>query len=174
MGRGYKGSVTVQIRSEEYDDTGAGVGGEPKRLKHDVDYTWNWTSGTTDGTMMDRVYSAAPSLTTTPTDIDLISASSLASAMDGSLNVAITDLCMVCVLNTAANGSGDADIGAGSAPYDGMWLAAGDGASVKPQGILLWIAPYGAVATATTADILRAVASAGTVPVKVLLAGRST
>ncbi len=174
MARGVKGKITVVVDLEEYDDGGAGAGSATKRLPHWVEYTWEVTGGTTDGTMLDRIYSSAPSLTTTPTDLDLVSASSLASAMDSGLNVGMSDLAVICVLNTAAAGSGDVDVGASSAPVTGWTLANGDGVSVGPQGILLWVAPYGVATTATTADLLRVVASTGTVTSKVLVAGRST
>lgn len=170
MARGTKGKIKVVIEVEEFDDGGAGAGAETKRLRHPINYEWEWTSGNTDGTQMNQVFSNLISLTTTPVDTDLVSASSLASQMDGQ-PVAMVDPCVVCVINNAASGSGDVQIGAGSNPWTGM-LAAGDVANVKPQGILLWVAPYGAPATAGTADILRVVASTGTVDTKVLVAGR--
>lgn len=174
MARGVKGRITVVVDLEEYDDGGSGAAAALKRLPHRVEYTWEVTGGTTDGTQLDRIYSSAPSLTTTPTDLDLVSAASLPSAMDGSLNVGMSDLAVICVVNGAAAGSGDADVGGSSAPVTGWTLASGDGVSVRPQGILLWVAPYGVATAATTADLLRVVASTGTVAAKVLLAGRST
>lgn len=173
MARGLKGRIRVIIEMDEYE-SGEGAGAAVKRLPHGFEWEWEFTSGTTDGTQMDRAWSSKPALTTTPVDTDIVGTSNLADVLDGSNNVNLTDLCVMAAVNLEGSGGGDIDIGGGSAPVDLWTLAAGDGVAVKPAGIFLWVAPYGIQPTATTADILRAVASAGTVNGRILIAGRST
>jgi hypothetical protein len=127
-----------------------------------------FTSGTTDGTTIDRCWSSSTAVTTTPTDHDLIGG--LTSNLNGQATSFVDLVGIICVNDGT---SGDIQIGAGSNPVTGWVLAAGDGVTVKPGGIFLWLAPNGVAPSAGTADILREVASAGSISQKFVLLGRS-
>ncbi len=163
-------TVSLVIESFEVDDD-AGAASAPKTLKHRWAYEKSFESGTTNGTQLDRVWSTDADNTTTPQDADLHGG--LNSVLDSGLAVAFPDLCVVAIANDEASGGDDINVGAGTNPVDTMWLAAGDGTRIKPQGCFVWIAPDGITITAATNDILRLVASAGTVPKRALIAGRS-
>ena len=74
---------------------------------------------------------------------------------------------------TPMDGGDDVEIGGGANPVTAFHAAA-DVESVKPGGILVWIAPDGAAVAAGASDILRMVASAGTVPRRAIVFGRSS
>ena len=169
MARKLVTTVTVLIEAVEIDDD-AGAGSQQKVLKHRLAYEKTFESGTTDGTHMDRVWSSDADATTTPQDADLIGG--LTSVLDSGNAASFADLCVVALCNDESSGGDDLVMGAGSNPLVGIG-ATGDIANVKPQGLLLWVAPYGVAPVAGTGDILRLVASAGTVPKRVLFAGRS-
>lgn len=171
MARGAKGRIYVLVEFDE-TETDEGAGAATKRLPHRIEYKREFSSGTTNGTQMDRVWSTDVDLTTTPVDVDVVGTANLPSVLDAGNNVNLTDVCVLCVVNDDPAGGDNAVLGASSAPFTGM-LPAGDVANVLPEGILLWVAPHGAGPTATTADLIRLVANANTAAIRALIAGRS-
>ncbi|MEQ1565382.1 MAG: hypothetical protein ABMA64_07070 [Myxococcota bacterium] len=169
MARQVKGKVTVIVDIDEME-TGVGANGDTTDCQHRIEYNWTFDSGTTDGTQIDRVWSTAAALSTTPEDTDL--SGTLPSVLNGSNTVVLADLVGIVVANDTAAGGGDAQVGAGGSPVVGFH-ASGNVEAVKPQGLFLWIAPYGTAITAATADILRMVASAGSVARRAIVFGRS-
>ncbi len=167
--RGVVGRVYVLVEFEE-TKTEQGVSQAPKRVPHRIEYEKKFTSGTDDDEL-NRIWSTDTSQSTTETDVDV--QGSLAGVLDSGDTVALAEVCVICLVNDDAIGGDDALLGAGTNPFTGM-LASGDIASVKPQGILLWVAPAGVAAAAGVSDIIRIDASANTVDVRALLAGRST
>lgn len=171
MARQVLTEVHVLVQSWEVE-TLVGAGQQTKRLLHEVKKDYVFTSGTTDYTENDRVWSNQYSFTTTPDTIDI--SGTLLSKLDASNNNVFVDPTVFLFTNEESSGAGYVTVGAGSNPYAGCWAAAGDGAKVFPQGLLLMVAPGGFTApVAGTGDILTMAASAGTIAGKVLVAGRS-
>lgn len=169
MARQARAKIRIEVTVEEIE-TDAGVSSAPARLIHQVKYEKDFTSGTTNGTQIDRVWSTDADLTTTPEDTDL--QGSLASVLNGGNTVTIADLVGLVVVNDEASGGDDVQVGAGTNPVT-AFHASGDIEAVKPGGILVWIAPDGAAVAGGASDILRMVASAGTVPRRAIVFGRS-
>lgn len=169
MARQAKGKVRIVVEIEEIE-TDVGADSRTVTLPHRIEYNWEFLSGTTDGTQIDRVWSTDDALTTTPEDSDL--QGSLASKLNGSNTVTIADLVGIVATCDDAQGGDNVQIGAGTNPVTAM-LASGDVATVRPQGILVWIAPYGAAVGAAASDILRMVASANTALRRAIVFGRS-
>jgi hypothetical protein len=171
MARQLKTRVYAKVTCEEIE-TDLGGGSATSRLVHEIEYDKTFTTGTTDGSEMDRVYSTDTALTTSPTDIDL--SGSLASVLNGSNTVVMADLCLICSVNDQTS-SGDVRIGAAATnPLIGPFVTvATDSLAVKPTGLFLWCAPNGTAVTGGSADVIRAVASTGTVSHRTILAGRS-
>lgn len=169
MARQVVGKIRVLVEIQEIE-TDLGAASAPNVLPHRIEYNWDFTSGTTDGTEINRVWSTDTALTTSPEDGDL--QGSLASVQNGANTVVIADFVGLCVVNDAASGSGDVVVGAGTNPVTAFHAVA-DVESVKPQGIFLWVAPFGAAVGAAASDILRMVASTGTVARRAVLFGRS-
>lgn len=166
--RGVTGRVYVLVEFDELESD-EGVSAAPKRLQHRIEYTRTFTSGTTDGTQLDRIWSTSTAQTTTETDIDI--RGTLPGILDSGDTVVVADMSLICVVNNDPSGGDDLLLGAGTNPFTGM-LAAGDIASIKPGGILLWLAPDGVPAVAATSDVIR-LDSNGTATALALLAGRS-
>jgi len=172
MARRLKTKVRILIECVE-ESTDLGAGELPSRLVHRFEYNRDFASGTSNGTQLDRVYSDTANFTTTPLDVDIISASSLPSKLDGSANVSLVDLCIVAATNEGASGGGDIEVFGDGSGVVGVLKAANDIAVVKPQGCFVWIAPDGIAPVAGTGDIIQIAASTGTIEGKTLLAGRS-
>lgn len=124
-------------------------------------------NGTSDG-QIDRPYSEALSLTTTPTDFDV--AGSIASDI-GAGAVVMAEVVLLAIANTSE--SGDIVFG-GDTNFVTITGAAAHTLSIKPGGFMLLFAPKGYTVTAATGDILQLAASAGTVTGQMLILGRST
>lgn len=169
MARAAKGKIRILVEIEEIE-TDVGADSRTVSVPHRIEYNWDFTSGTTDGTEINRVWSTDADLTTTPEDGDL--QGSLASQLNGANTVTIADLVGVVVTNEEETGAGDVLVGAGSNPVTAFHAAA-DVEAVKPKGIFLWIAPYGAAVGAAASDILRMVASAGVIGRKAIVFGRN-
>ncbi len=169
MARQARMTLEVRLIVDESATTPAGAGDEVARLRHQILYSKELTSGTTDATEVDRVWSSSASLTASPTDLDLLSATT--SKLDSGLTNGFVDLVCLAVANDGA--AGDIQVGAGSNPVAGVWLAAGDGVAVKPGGFFLWVAPSGIAPVAGTGDILRLVTSSGTIAGRAMIVGRS-
>jgi len=170
MARQVKAKIRVYVEVEEFE-TDVGSASVTTRAPHIIDYSYDFESGTTDGTQLDRVWSSDADLSGAATDTDLSGA--LASVLNGSNTVVLADLCILAIENTTANGGGDVNVGGDAAAVTGWVANASDIVPVKPKGLLLWVAPFGTAVTATTADVLQRVASAGTVTNKTIVAGRS-
>jgi len=166
--RGVSGRVYVLVELDEVE-TDEGVGASPKRLQHRMEYSRTFTSGTTDTTQLDRIWSTSTAQTTTETDLDV--RGSIAGILDSGDTVVVADMAIMCLINDDPTGGDDLLLGAGANPFTGM-LTAGSVASIKPGGLLLWVAPDGVPAVAATSDIIR-LDSTGTATARALLAGRS-
>jgi hypothetical protein len=120
---------------------------------------------------MDRVWATDAGFTTTPTDLDLLG--SLASNLNGQATDFV-ETNIIAVQNEGTTAAQNLQIGAGANPFAGPFLAAGDGITLGPNGLFLWIDPQdGKAPVAGTGDILRIVASAGTPAGEALIVGRS-
>lgn len=169
MARQCKGKIRILVEIQEIE-TDVGADSRTVTLPHRIEYNVDFASGTTDGTEINRVWSTDATATTTPDDLDL--QGSLASVLNGSNTVVIPDLVGVVVTNDAAAGSGDVQVGAGTNPVTAFHASA-DVEVVKPQGIFLWIAPHGGAVAAGASDLLRMVASAGSLARRAIVFGRS-
>lgn len=165
MARGVTGLVSIGVDLVEHS-TALGIGSEVGRLRHAVTQAVTFATGTTDG-QLDRVWSDEVSLTTTPTDVDLVG--SLTSELTGQ-TTSFADVVLIVVRNLSASGNILVGGDAASIP---LFSAANDVIVVPPGGTLLWYGGNGIAATATTADILQLAASTGTVTCGILFAGRS-
>lgn len=170
MARQCRGKIRILVEIDEIE-TDVGADSRTVVLPHRIAYEWDFDSGVTDGTEINRVWSTDAASTTTPDDADL--QGSLASVLNGSNTVVLADLVGLVVVNDAASGSGDVLVGAGTNPVTAFHAAA-DVEAVKPRGIFLWVAPFGGSVAAGASDILRMVASAGSVAKRAILFGRST
>lgn len=170
MARQAKAKIRIYIEVEEFE-TDVGAASFTTRAPHIIDYSYDFESGTTDGTQIDRVWSSDADLSGAATDTDL--SGSLASVLNGSNTVVLADLVLIAIENTTAVGGGDVQAGGDAASLTGWVANANDIIAVKPKGILVWVAPHGTAVTAATADVLQRAASAGTVTNKTIIAGRS-
>lgn len=166
---GARADVNIDIKVTEFSSP-SGAGGEVGTLRHVLQFTKDWTSGTVADTA-DVVWSVNNvSYTTTPTDYDL--KGSLTSKLDAS---AFRPSEVVCLIVKNESTTGNLLVG-GDAAAVLFFSAANDVAVVPPGGLLIMCSgadPAYAV-TATTADILQIASSAGTVVGDVIVLGRST
>lgn len=165
MPRQVVGRITVDVELLERD-TDKGTGSGVAQMAHQLVTDVIVASGTADG-QMDRVYSDALSLTTTPTDLDL--AGSLASDI-GAGTVVFAEVSLIAVKHLGT--TGNIQLG-GDANFLAIFGAAADFILIPPGGTFLWYAPAGVAVTATTGDILQLAASTGTIAAQVVIGGRS-
>lgn len=166
MARTATGKVRVVVDLME-GSTALGVASATGTLRHLVDDIVEYASGTSDG-QIDRVYSGTLSLTTTPTDVDLVG--SLTSVLTGQTTTFV-DLVGVLVVNQSTSGNVVVGNDTNGVPIFG---AVTHTLSVPPGGLFLWRAgAAGLATTAGTGDILQLAASAGTVTAALVLWGRS-
>lgn len=164
MAREASGRLEIRVSIEEAE-TGLGAGGNRSRLEHAIEYVKSLANGTADGEIT-RVYSIEASLTTTPTDIDIVGA--LASVMNGAA-VTMADFCGIIIENRSAAGNALLGGDANSVP---IFSATNDVIPVEPGGIVVKYSPGGIPTTGGTGDIIQLAASAGTVIAKIVLIGR--
>lgn len=166
MAREAFGRLRVDIEVTERN-TQIGGGSDAASMIHRflVDSVLN--NGTSDG-QVDRAYSEALSLTTTPTDFDV--SGSIASDI-GAGTVVLAEVVCVAISNTSE--SGDIVFG-GDTNFVTITGAAAHTLAIKPGGLMLLYAPKGYAVVAGTGDILQLAASAGTVTGKMLILGRSS
>lgn len=166
MPREASGLLRLQIALQERN-TAIGAGGENSSVNIDELLELVLASGTSDG-QIDRVHRQALSLTTTPTDVDLRGV--LQSMLGAGANDFI-DLALLLVVNTGSAGN---IVMGGDANAVPLFGATTHTEIIPPGGFSLkWLGPAGIGVTAGTGDILQLAASAGTVPGRLLLAGRS-
>ena len=166
---GARSDIDIDVKILEYSAPG-GAGAQGGSLKHVVDFSKDWTSGTT-ADKADLVWSVNDaSFTTTPTDYDLRGGT--LSKLDGS-GVPMVEVVCVAVKNESTSGNllvgGDAN----AIPF---FSATNDVAVVPPGGLLVLCTgndPAYAV-TAGTGDILQIASSTGTVVGDVVVLGRSS
>lgn len=170
MARQASGKAEINLRIEErttdvgYD--GAGVA----TAVHEVKRAVTFENGVLDG-QIDRVFSGANTATTTPTNLDLVG-TGLASQVAGGAPNSFADLQILVIENTGTVGNLIVGGGASAIP---LTNGTTDGEVVQPGGVLYRnFGTAGLALTAGVADILKIVASAGTVPYRILLAGRSS
>lgn len=145
------------------------IGGKSSSLVHSFQKVLDIASGTADG-QADVVYSNVVNLTTTPTDLDL--RGSLASKLDGS-TVNFVDVVCIIVNNKATSGNIVMG-GAASNQFSGFFGGATQTNIIPPGGFsILYFGDAGLGTTAGTGDLLRFVASAGTVAAEIVILGRS-
>jgi hypothetical protein len=177
MARMAWGEVEVKIRLWEGESAPGTAGGGAADVPHTLTFKRTWTSGNSDSSQIDRVWSTNAGAAASPgTDLDLVSTSSLPSKLDSGDNVQFSGgVVLVAVSHDDATGdNGDIRLGGSSNPWTGMVADASDVISVAPGGFFLWIAPDGSPPTAGTADILRVLHNGvGTVAAQMLIAGRS-
>lgn len=164
MARIASGIVELGVHLVE-GNTGAGVGGT-SRLPHDLSYKLDFASGTDDG-QINRVHSVTSTISSTPTDIDLLG--SLASEIAGGGTTSLVDLVGIILHNT---GSVAVQVG-GDTNALAIFGAAADFITVQPGGLFVWLAPAGVAPVASTGDILQLATASSTTTVKVVLLGRS-
>lgn len=166
MPREVSGRIRLEIDLQERN-TLIGDGTKTASIAHQALRDKIIANGVGDG-QMDRVHSAALSVTTTPTDFDL--AGSLSSAI-GAGTTTFVDLSLIYIENLSATGNlvvgGDANF----APFLG---GATHTLIIPPGSVFFWEAPPGITVTAGTGDILQIAASSGTVLGKMILGGRSS
>lgn len=130
----------------------------------------------TDGTGTDQVgqffYDASRTLAATNEDLDLVG-SSLTDGFGGNLDM--TGLKVMLIENLDTD-TGDTVVVSQPASngVTGIFKASGDGVTVQPGGLMLWIAPGPDVATVTasTADLIN-VACPDTSNYRIFLAGKN-
>jgi hypothetical protein len=139
-------------------------------LLHQLIYSAELPSGTADGSI-DRVYSDAIGFTTSNTDLDVVAG--VASKLNGA-TLTFADVCGVAVFNDGlvGGGGGNLIVGNAAAPL-GLFSAGTTTITVRPGGIFLWTDGPGIQPAGGTTDVLRIVASAGTVQGRVAIWGRS-
>lgn len=168
MARTVKARVYVLVEVEEID-TLLGAEQTSSRLLHRILYDRSFETGTTDTTQLDRVWSSSAEIAAgTPRDVDLIGGET--SQLNG-LTTSFVDWAIMCIENQES--AGDVQVGGDANGAVGWISAAATNVSVKPNGILLWVAPAGVLPVAGTGDIVQLAASAGTITTKALFAGRS-
>lgn len=165
MARSANGTLRVKCDISEVS-TALGVGDATARLDHTIDFVYEMASGTADG-QIDRVYSTAASLTTSPTDVDLVG--SLTSVLSGA---ATSFVDLVGIVIQHYSGTGVVQIGADAAGIP-IFGATNDLLNLYPGGIFVWFAPAGVATVATTGDILQLATASSTAVVKVIIFGRS-
>lgn len=165
MPREVSGSLRLSIDLAERN-TGLGDGSRTAQMPHGALFEAIISTGLNDGNL-DRIYSDAISVSTSGTQIDL--AGSLTSEIGGGTTTFV-DLCLIYARNTSS--VGDARLGGDTASVPFLSVAT-TYLVIPPGGVFFWYAPAGITVTATTADILKFSASAGTVNVTYLFAGRS-
>lgn len=147
-----------------------GAGQQASQLIHAAGYTAELPSGLADGSI-DRVYSDAVNFTTSNTDLDLVAG--VTSKLNGAA-LTFADVCGVAVFNdgVAGGGGGNLVIGNAAAPL-ALFSAPTATHTVRPAGCYLWTDSVGIQPAGGTTDVLRIVASAGTVAGRVVIWGRS-
>jgi len=129
-----------------------------------------------DGTGTDQVgqvfYDASRTLAATNEDLD-VSGSTQKDAFGGALDMTGVKVIMVENLDTDTGDTVKVKQPASNG-VPGIFLAAGDGLTVQPGGLFLWIAPGPDVATVTasTGDLIN-VETADTSSYRVLIAGKN-
>lgn len=167
MARQVQGRIAVSVDLAERN-TAVGTGSAIAQLSHAAAVEALIASGTSEG-QMDRVYSDAITVTTTPTDVDL--AGSLSSEI-GAGTTTFVKVSMVYIRNKSPSGSGNVVIG-GDTNALLMFGAAAHTLTLPPGGVFLWYAPPGVAVTAGTGDILQLAASSGSVELEYIVGGRS-
>lgn len=166
MPREASGLVRLQVALQERN-TAIGAGGDNASINYDELLELVLASGISDG-QIDRIHRQALSLTTTPTNVDLRGV--LQSLLGAGANDFV-DLALVLVVNTGV--AGNIVLG-GNVNAVPLYGAAAQSEIIPPGGFSLkWLGPAGVGVTAGTGDILQLAASAGVVPGRLLLAGRS-
>lgn len=164
-----QGRIKAHVRLVE-QDTAKGAGDAPATFVHEAIVNERITNGTSDAGTGNRVYSDESTVVDgAPVSIDL--AGSL-SALTGGGTVTFVDLAGLYIEHTS--GAGNLHVGAGSNPVP-LFGDVSDLIKIPPGGkMMLWTdSSLLATVTAATGDILRLLASTGTVGYKIIIWGRS-
>lgn len=142
----------------------------PISIAFDKTYSYTFAAGT-GGDSADIIYIAKPTLSTTPTDIDL---SGVLTDPAGNA-IVFAEVCGIIVKNNSTTVGETVTVGGSSNDFLSWLKATGDGVKVAAKSVFSLCDPladaYGV--TNSTADLLRLVAATGTPSVDVIIWGRS-
>lgn len=160
--------VSVKALVNERPASGTVTGLGSREFKHLVDFATTYPSGTSNS-QNDLVYSDTQTTSGTVT-YDLLG--SLTSQMDA-VAVSFVEVCWI-IIKAKHTSTSTLNIGAGSNPFAGMWMASGDGIKLGAGGVFVWGSPVNGVApVASTGDILTVASSSGAIEYEILIIGRS-